>query len=139
MLVAFATTDLETVDAHFGTAPGFLLCEVDAAAAVRVAELRFSPADEDGDHGKIGPRLAALDGCALLFAAAVGPSAVAQLASLGIRAAPARPGERIDDLLARLVRLLAGTPPPWLQRALRRPPAQGTPEHAAAPAAGSEP
>jgi nitrogen fixation protein NifX len=139
MLVAFATTDLQTVDAHFGTSPRFLLCEVDAAGAALVTEVRFSPADEDGDHGKLGPRLAALEGCTLLFAAAVGPSAAAQLASRGIRAAPARPGERIDDLLPRLVRLLAGSPPPWLQRALRRGPSQGTPPKEAAPAAGSEP
>jgi len=138
MLVAFATTDLETVDAHFGTSPRFLLCQVEVAGSAVVSEIRFAPADEDGDHGKLGPRLAALEGCTLLFAAAVGPSAAAQLASRGIRAAPARPGERIDDLLVRLVQLLAGTPPPWLQRALRRQPAQGTPQHVAAPAAGSD-
>jgi nitrogen fixation protein NifX len=137
MLVAFATTDLVIVDAHFGTAPRFLLCEVDGTRAVEVGEVRFSAADEDGDHGKLGPRLGALDGCALLFAAAVGPSAVAQLASRGIRAAPARPGEAIEALLARLVRLLAGVPPPWLRRAAGL--AATTPDREAAPAAGSEP
>lgn len=139
MLVAFATTDLETVDAHFGTAPSFVLWEVDAAGAALAAEVRFSPADEDGDHGKLGPRLLALEGCTLLFAAAVGPSAAAQLASRGIRAAPARPGERIGDLVPRLVRLLGGAPPPWLQRALRRGAPQESPAPEAATAAGSEP
>jgi nitrogen fixation protein NifX len=137
MLVAFATTDLLTVDAHFGTAPSFLLCEVDAGGPGPLTEVRFSAADEDGDHGKLGPRLGVLEGCTLLFAAAVGPSAVAQLASRGVRAAPARPGERIDELLVRLTRLMAGAPPPWLRRALGQ--AQGSPQHEAAPAAGSEP
>lgn len=137
MRVAFATTELVTVDAHFGTAPCFLLCEVDAGGAGPLHEIRFGAADEDGDHGKLGPRLGALEGCTLLFAAAVGPSAVAQLASRGVRAAPARPGERIDDLLARLTRLLAGAPPPWLRRAMGAPP--GPTQQEAAPAAGSVP
>lgn len=139
MRVAFATTDLVTVDAHFGTAPCFLLCEVDAGGPGPFTELRFSAADEDGDHGKLGPRLSALEGCTLLFAAAVGPSAVAQLASRGVRAAPARPGERVDELVQRLVRLLGGAPPPWLQRALRRGAPPGSPAPEAALAAGSEP
>jgi nitrogen fixation protein NifX len=137
MRVAFATTDHVTVDAHFGTAPCFLLCEVDAAGAGPLEEVRFAEADEDGDHGKLGPRLGALEGCTLVFAAAVGPSAAAQLGSRGVRAAPARPGERIDELLPRLTRLLAGAPPPWLRRALGLPP--GPTEHQAAPAAGSVP
>jgi nitrogen fixation protein NifX len=137
MRVAFATTDLVTVDAHFGTAPRFILCEVDGAGYGPLVEVRFSPADEDGDHGKLGPRLGALEGCILLFAAAIGPSAAAQLASRGIRAAPASPGERIDQLLPRLVRLLAGTPPPWLRRALGLAP--DPVDQQAAPAAGSAP
>lgn len=122
MRVAFATTDLVTVDAHFGTAPCFLLCDVGAGGAGPLAEIRFAAGDEDGDHGKLGPRLGALEGCTLVFAAAVGPSAAAQLAARGVRAAPSRPGERIDELLVRLARLLAGTPPPWLRRALGRSP-----------------
>lgn len=138
MRVAFATTDLLTVDAHFGTAPRFLLCEVGSGGAGPLTEIRLAEADEDGDHGKLGPRLWALEGCTLLFAAAVGPSAVAQLAARGVRAAPARPGERIDDLLPRLVRLLAGSPPPWLRRALGQDPAAPH-HHEAAPAAGSAP
>lgn len=133
MRVAIATTDLVTVDAHFGTAPRFLLCEVSAAGPGPASEIRFGPADEDGDHGKLGPRLGVLEGCTLLFAAAVGPSAAAQLASRGVRAAAARPGERIDELLARLARLLAGAPPPWLQKALRQGPRAAPPSDVGSP------
>lgn len=137
MRVAFATTDLVTVDAHFGTAPRLLLFDVGPGGAQEVGEVRFDVADEDGDHGKLGPRLGAVEGCALVFAAAVGPSAAAQLASRGARAAPARPGERIDELLGRLTRLLAGAPPPWLRRAAGLGPADADDDAAAA--AGGRP
>jgi len=130
MRVAFATTDLVTVDAHFGWTPGLVVYQVEAGGAREVARHAFAAAGEDGDHGKLSPRLEAVTGCTLLFAAATGAGAIARLLALGVRTAPSRPGERIDELVARLSRLLAGTPPPWLQKALRaRPdPASPTPE-----------
>lgn len=118
MRVAFATTDLVTVDAHFGWTPGLVVYEVEADGHREVGRHAFAAAGQDGDHGKLSPRLRAAAGCALLFAAATGAGAVAQLQVLGVRTAPSRPGERIDELLGRLSRLLAGTPPPWLQKAL---------------------
>jgi nitrogen fixation protein NifX len=119
MRVAFATTDGLTVDAHFGWTPALVVYEVEAGGAREVARHAFAPAGEDGDHGKLSPRLRAVEGCILLFAAATGAGAIAQLQAVGVRTAPGRPGERIDELLPRLSRLLAGTPPPWLQKALR--------------------
>jgi nitrogen fixation protein NifX len=128
MRVAFATTDGLTVDAHFGWTPALVIYEVDAGGAREVARHAFAPAGEDGDHGKLSPRLRTVEGCTLLFAAAVGAGAVSQLAALRVRTAPGRPGERIDALVERLGRLLAGTPPPWLQRALRPEPPPAAPE-----------
>lgn len=140
MRVAFATTDLVTVDAHFGTTPRLLFYEVDGAAARPAGEVAFLAVGEDGDHGKLGPRLDALAGCTLLYAAAIGPTAAAQVGARKVRAAQAKPGERIDELLPRLVRLLAGTPPPWLQKALRQgAPPDTSPAVEAAPAARSDP
>jgi nitrogen fixation protein NifX len=128
MRVAIATTDGLTVDAHFGWTPALLVYEVEAGGAREVARHAFAAAVEDGDHGKLSPRLKAVEGCTLLFAAAVGAGAVAQLAALRVRTAPGKPGEPIDALLVRLSRLLAGTPPPWLQKALRPPPSPAAQE-----------
>lgn len=123
MRVAFATTDGLTVDAHFGWTPALVVYEVEAGGGREVARHAFAAAGEDGDHGKLSPRLQAAAGCTLLFAAATGAGAIAQLQAIGVRTAPSRPGERIDELVARLSRLLAGTPPPWLQKALGARPA----------------
>jgi nitrogen fixation protein NifX len=131
MRVAFATTDLETVDAHFGTTPRLAFYELDALGGVLVDQLVFPAAGEDGDHDKLRPRLEALAGCTLLFSTAIGPTAAALLAARRVRPAQAPSGQRIDLLVERLVRLLAGSPPPWLQKALR----QGEPRD---PSAGSE-
>jgi nitrogen fixation protein NifX len=139
MRVAFATTDLETVDAHFGTTPRLALYEIDALRGVLVDQVAFPGAGEDGDHDKLRPRLEALAGCTLLFSTAIGPTAAALLAARRVRPAQAPSGQRIDLLVERLVRLLAGAPPPWLQKALRPGDLQDPPLGPETAHAGSEP
>lgn len=127
MRVAFATSDGLAVDAHFGSTPRLLLYEVDATGAREEACVELPAAEEDGDHGKLEARVAAVTGCAILYAAAIGPTAAARLRALGVRAVAAPPGEpglpggpwpAVPALLDRLVALLAGSPPPWLRRAM---------------------
>jgi nitrogen fixation protein NifX len=118
MRVAFATTDGQAVDAHFGSTPCLLVYEVDGAGARQAARTELAAAEEDGGHEKLEARLAAVAGCALVYAAAIGPTAAARLRALGVRAVAAPPGEPLPALLDRLVALLAGSPPPWLRRAM---------------------
>ncbi len=117
--IAFATTDHAAVDAHLGWAPHLDVYEVSLAGARLVDSHAFARAGEDGDHGKLAARLAALEGCAILYADAVGPTAAAQLAARRIRPIAGRPGEPIPEVLGRLARLLGGTPPPWLRKLLQ--------------------
>jgi nitrogen fixation protein NifX len=118
MFVAFATTDLETVDAHFGSTPWPLVFEVSRRGAREVGRWQLGAAREDGGHDKLAARLEAAHGCVLLDAAAVGPTAAADLRSTGTRPCAVPPGQPIGELLRRLLALLAGAPPPWLRRAL---------------------
>jgi nitrogen fixation protein NifX len=118
MRVAFATSDGQAVDAHFGSTPRLLVYEVDGTGAREVGRVELETAEETGDHHKLEARVAAVAGCAVLYAAAIGPTAAARLRALGVRAVAAPPGEPLPALLDRLVALLAGSPPPWLRRAM---------------------
>jgi nitrogen fixation protein NifX len=120
MLAAFATTDLATVDAHFGWTPNLVVYEVTPEGSRWVARHAFEHATADGTHDKLPPRLDALAGCTVLFSAAIGAGAAAKVAALGVHAARPQDTDRIPELLEKLSRLLAGTPPPWLRRALQR-------------------
>ena len=119
MRAAFATTDLSTVDAHFGWTPQLAIYEVTAEGSRHVETVTFEHATADGTHDKLPPRLEALAGCTVLFAAAIGTGAAAKVAGLGVHAARPQETDRIEELLSKLSRLLAGTPPPWLRKALR--------------------
>lgn len=119
MRVAFATQDLVTVDAHLGWCRHLVVHEVTGDAERRVAAHAFPEAREDGDEDKLGPRLAALEGCAIVYATAIGGSAAARLRSARVHPARVEEGRPIPALLEELRRVLAGSPPPWLRRVLQ--------------------
>jgi nitrogen fixation protein NifX len=123
MKVAFATADLERVDAHFGWCPHLTIWEIGADGARAVARHDFSAGREDGDEDKLAPRVAALEGCAIVYAAAIGGSAVGRVKARRVHAARVAEGEPIAALVDRLRALLAGTPPPWLRRLIEGRPA----------------
>ena len=116
MKVAFATQDLVTVDAHFGWTPHLLVYEVDRSGARLVARHDFAGAEEDGDEDKLGPRLAALEGCAVVVALAMGGSAAARAGASGARAVKTGEPRPIEAVLERLGRAAS----PWLRKALAR-------------------
>jgi nitrogen fixation protein NifX len=120
MLAAFATTDFATVDAHFGWTPNLVVYEVTPEGSRLVERFSFDHAAADGTHDKLPPRLEAMAGCTVLFSSAIGTGAIAQVAALGVHAARPQETDRIEELLVKLSRLLAGTPPPWLRKALRK-------------------
>jgi nitrogen fixation protein NifX len=122
--VAIATRDLKTLDAHFGSAPKFAIYDVDKdgwsfVEAVAVAET----SNESGAHAtdgedRIGPKVAALAGCHLLFCLAIGGPAAAKVVSARIHPIKAPNPAPIAEVLERTRAMLAGSPPPWLRKAL---------------------
>ncbi len=120
MKVAFATRDLAHLDAHFGWTPNLLVYEVTPDGARPVAQHRFDLAAEDGNEDKLQPRIDAIADCAILYVAAIGGSAAARAVNRGIHPVKAREGEPIGGLLEKLRQVLAGTPPPWLRKAMRK-------------------
>ncbi|MDA8028872.1 MAG: nitrogen fixation protein NifX [Nitrospiraceae bacterium] len=120
MKIAFATQDLETVDAHFGWAKNIVLYDLDAGGYKLDHVVSFeSNLAEDGNEDKLVPKIDALKGCAILYVAAIGGSGAARVVAQKIHPVKVEKPERISDLLERLRILLAGTPPPWMRKILR--------------------
>lgn len=122
--VAFATQDLHTLDAHFAGARNLAIYEVAPAGWRFLEAVRFDDASgEDGVHespdDRVGARLEALAGCALLFVLAIGGPAAARVVGLRIHPVKVPKPEPITDILDRVQTMLAGNPPPWLRKVLR--------------------
>lgn len=120
MKVAFATTDHQHINAHFGWADTLAVYEVSPAGYTLLENRRFpNNGQEDGNEDKLVPKLAGLQDCTIVYVSAIGGSAAARLINKGITPIKsASETEAIVPTLDRLVKTLQGTPPPWLRKAL---------------------
>ena len=121
MKVAFATQDMERVDAHFGWAKNIVVYEVTAASCAQVQTFEFGDKlEEDGDEDKLAPKLDAIKDCAIVYVAAIGGSGAARVVALKIHPIKVPQPEPIAEILEKLQTVLKGTPPPWLRKALAK-------------------
>src|SRR5271169_6229429 len=113
MKVAFSTQDLQRVDAHFGWAKNIAVYDVRADGYDFVETFRFDgDLQEDGNEDKLGPKIEAIQDCAILYVAAIGGSAAARVVAKKIHPIKVPQPESILDILDKLQAVLAGTPPP---------------------------
>lgn len=121
MKVAFATQDLQRVDAHFGWAKNIAIYELSADSYRFIEAVQFEgDLQEDGNEDKLAPKLEAIADCAILYVAAIGGSGAARVVALGIHPMKVPQPEPIVDLLEKLQGVLKGTPPPWLRKVLAK-------------------
>ena len=116
--IAFASSDRESVDQHFGAAAAFAIYEIGAEGARLREVAEFIDTEQDGHEGKLDAKIALLDGCAAVYACAIGSSAVQRLLAKGVQPLRVADGSPIEALLAQLCAELAGTPPVWLAKAI---------------------
>ena len=120
--VALATHDMATVNAHFAGARTLAIYDVTPYGWSLVEAVQFDEATaEDGsghEDDRVGPRLAALEGCALLFVKAIGGPAAARVVNARVHPIKVQEDEPLDRVLERVRGMLDGTPPPWLRKAM---------------------
>lgn len=121
MKVAFATQDLQRVDAHFGWARYISIFEIDGSSYRFVENYAFGGnLEEDGNEDKLGPKLDAIQDCAILYVTAIGGSAAARVVAAKVHPVKVAEPTPIFDILDRLLVVLHGNPPPWLRKALQK-------------------
>lgn len=119
--VAIASRDGKSMNAHFGVAPRFMVYEVTATRSRFVELVSFDETfDEDGvqQGDPIATRIAALRGCSVVFVLAIGATATAKVLKARIYPVKLEEPESLQRVIRRVQEQLAGTPPPWLRRAL---------------------
>ena len=121
MKIAFATQDLKRVDAHFGWAKNIAIYEISPGGHRLVEAVQFDgDLQEDGNEDKLTPKLNAIADCAILYVAAIGGSGAARVVAKKIHPIKVAQPEDIAEILGKLQTVLAGTPPPWLRKALMK-------------------
>lgn len=121
MKIAFATQDLQRVDAHFGWAKNIAIYDVTPKGYDFVEVFTFDgEPQEDGNEDKLASKLEAIKDCAILYVAAIGGSGAARVVARKIHPIKVPRPEPIFDILDKLQGVLQGTPPPWLRKALEK-------------------
>lgn len=111
--IAFATSDMATVNQHFGSAGAFAIYEVDERQASLAEALEFGSLAQDGDEDKLDDKLCALTGCDAVYCLAVGGSALKRLIAVGVGAVKVDKGSTIAQQLVRLRETLRAGEMPW--------------------------
>lgn len=122
MKVAFATQDLQRVDAHFGWAKNIAIYDVSPDGNQFLEAIEFNgDLQEDGNEDKLEPKINAIKDCAILYVAAIGGSGAARVVANNIFPMKVKEPESIADLLDKLQDVLkAPAPPPWLRKAMAK-------------------
>jgi nitrogen fixation protein NifX len=122
--VALATSDVKSVNSHFGSAKKLAVYEVSAGASRFVEAFDFDDTTgESGEHSsasgdKLQAKVSALAGCNLLFCLAIGASAAQKVVSARIHPVKLPAAEPIEQVIAKVQTLMVGDAPPWLRKVL---------------------
>lgn len=116
--VAFASTDMKTVNQHFGSARSFAIYAVDPEQIRMQEVVQFGGIPQDDNEDKLVFKLEVLDGCVAVYAQAIGASAVRQLKGIGVQPVKVSAGTEIELLLDAIQQELRSGPATWLARAI---------------------
>jgi nitrogen fixation protein NifX len=117
--IAVATTDGTCIDEHFGRCRRFDVYDLDATR-VELAETRDLGPAVSHEQGAVESRLAAIRDCAIVHVTSIGAGAAARVVNAGVMPLKLPEGTPVAEAVSRLQTVLAGTPPPWLRKILRR-------------------
>ena len=118
--IAFATSDMTTVNQHFGSAQSFVLYAVNRDDSQLLEAAQFGVLAQDGNEDKLSTKIELLAGCAAVYCQAIGASAVNQLIAKGIQPVKVHEGSKITDLVSDLQNELKAGPSSWLAKAISK-------------------
>lgn len=118
--VAFATTDMLTVNQHFGSAKAFAMYAVTIDHAELLSATQFGELSQDGNEDKLAVKIQLLADCAAVYCQAIGASAINQLLSKGIQPVKVHEDSKIADLIMDLQNELKAGPSSWLAKAIKQ-------------------
>lgn len=117
MKVAFATKNMEHIDAHFGGAKEFIVYRVSPNGFEVDGVIKTDTSALEGDE-KTEYKIKALEGIHMLYIESIGGTAAAKVIRAGMNPMKVQEPRKIVDVLNELVEMLNDNPPPWIKNLL---------------------
>ncbi|HEX5710613.1 MAG TPA: nitrogen fixation protein NifX [Sulfuricurvum sp.] len=118
MKVAFATKDMEEINAHFGGAKEFVVYNVSKDGFELCEVIKTDTANLEDDD-KTDFRVRALKGISIMYSESIGGTAAAKVIRAGIHPMKVNEPTLIVDVLQDLVKMINGNPPPWVKQIIQ--------------------
>ena len=116
--VAFATKDMEEINAHFGGAKEFVVYNV-SKDGFELSEVIKTDTSDIEDDDKTDFRVRALKGVNIMYTESIGGTAAAKVIRAGIHPMKVNQPTQIDEVLKSLVQMINSNPPPWVKRIIQ--------------------
>jgi len=113
--VAFASKDMQTINAHFGGAKEFVVYDVSKDSFELNGVVKTDTSDLNGDD-KTDFKVKALRGVNIMYCESIGGTAAAKVIRAGIHPMKVQEPTLIESILNELVQMINGNPPPWIKR-----------------------
>lgn len=115
MKIAFATKDMETINAHFGGAKEFVVYNLGKDGFELSGVIKTDTSSLSGDD-KTDFKVQALQGINIMYCESIGGTAAAKVIRGGINPMKVQEPRRIEDVLKELLVMVNDNPPPWVKR-----------------------
>lgn len=115
MKIAFATKDMETINAHFGGAKEFVVYDLSKEGFTLSGVIKTDTSKLNGDD-KTDYKVKALKGINIMYCESIGGTAAAKVIRGGINPMKVQEPRKIEDVLNELLVMVNGNPPPWIKR-----------------------
>ena len=115
MKVAFATKDMQTINAHFGGAKEFVVYKV-SKDGFELSEVVKTDTDTMEGDDKTDFKVKALAGINIMYCESIGGTAAAKVIRGGINPMKVQEPREIKEVLEELVEMINGNPPPWVKK-----------------------
>lgn len=115
MNIAFASSNGESVDQHFGHSKTFYLYFVgkDSSELLGVIDTSL---EIEGEKKKLNYKITTIDEADIMYCTQIGPTASKMIQAAGVHPVRVADGEKIVDAIANLQEMLNNSPAPWLLR-----------------------
>lgn len=113
--VAFASKDMETVNAHFGGAKEFVIYDISKDGFKLSGVIKTDTSELNGDD-KTDFKVKALAGINIMYCESIGGTAAAKVIRGGMNPMKVQEPRKIVDVASELVDMINTNPPPWVKK-----------------------
>lgn len=115
MNIAFASSDGELINQHFGWSKTFHLFKVDKDSSVFLRIIDSSEEPEE-EKAKLTYKIGTIEEADIMYCTQIGPMASKMVQASGIYPVRVAESEKIVDAIVKIQQMLQDNPPMWLLR-----------------------